>query len=81
MLARGSRSLGLTLFGEPGIARHPLDFCAGLAAQSALLARARAALPGAGDWLHARRSLFGQPDDALLVHEVFHPLLAEVTPS
>ncbi len=81
VLARGSRSLGLTLFGEPGIARHPLNFCAGLAAQSALLARARAALPGAGDWLHARRSLFGQPDDALLVHEVFHPLLAEVTPS
>src|SRR5574343_1548886 len=81
VLARGSRSLGLTLFGEPGIARHPLNFCAGLAAQTALMARARAALPGAGDWLHARRSLFGQPDDALLVHEVFHPLLAEVTPS
>lgn len=79
VLARGSRSLGLTLFGEPGIARHPLDFCAGSAADLALLAHARAALPGAGNWLHARRSLFGPLDDALLVHEVFHPLLAEVT--
>lgn len=81
VLARGSRSLGLTLFADPGMLRHPLQFITGQPARLALLAQAQQACwPGLAGPLAARRSLFGALDDALLVHEVFHPDLVTVSP-
>lgn len=81
VLARGSRSLGLTLFADSGMLRHPLQFIAGQPAQLALLAQAQhACWPDLSGPLAARRSLFGAVNDALLVHEVFHPDLVTVSP-
>ncbi len=81
VLARGSRSLGLTLFADSGMLRHPLQFIAGQPAQLALLAQAQQACwPDLSGPLAARRSLFGAVNDALLVHEVFHPDLVTVSP-
>lgn len=72
ILARGSRSLGLTLFGGlPGLGREALQF----ATLDATHPLAMLAQPHTGDGQAARRCRFTLAGSPLLVCEVFLPAL------
>lgn len=76
----GERSLGTTLFGDPQVARGPMQF-ARLGPRHPLAQRARAAVGadwGDGCTLFARRCRYSRKNGALLVTEVFLPALAEL---
>ena len=75
--ALGERSLGTTLFGDPGVVRGALQY-ARLRPGHPLLQRARAAVAsGAADGvLFARRCLYRRKGGLLLVTEVFLPHIA-----
>lgn len=77
----GSRSLGAALFGDPRIARGPLQH-ARLAAGHPLARRALAALSlrESGLTLHARRCLYRRRGGVLLVTELFLPAIAQLAP-
>ena len=83
--ALGERSLGTTLFGDPMVARGPLEY-ARLRASHPLARRARAALSGEGiavpeeQMLYARRCLYRRRQGTLLVTEVFLPRVAALVP-
>jgi chorismate--pyruvate lyase len=83
--ALGERSLGTTLFGDPMVARGPLEY-ARLRASHPLARRARAALSGQGmaipeeQILYARRCLYRRRRGTLLVTEVFLPRVAALVP-
>lgn len=83
--ALGDRSLGTTLFGDPLVARGPLEY-ARLRASHPLARRARAALAAQGiaipaeRLLYARRCLYRRRQGTLLVTEVFLPRVAALVP-
>ncbi|GGY63049.1 chorismate--pyruvate lyase family protein [Pseudoduganella albidiflava] len=83
--ALGERSLGTTLFGDPMVARGPLEY-ARLRGSHPLARRARAALAGQGIavpdelLLYARRCLYRRRQGTLLVTEVFLPQVAALVP-
>ncbi len=83
--ALGDRSLGTTLFGDPMVARGPLEY-ARLRGSHPLARRARAALSANGialpdeRLLYARRCLYRRRQGTLLVTEVFLPLVAALVP-
>lgn len=78
ILERGSRSLGLTLFGDlPQLRRGTLDF-AELHAGHPLFALAQAHDPYASSRYLARRCLFELDGQRLLVCEIFLPELEQL---
>lgn len=77
----GERSLGTTLFGDPRVARGPLQF-ARLHPAHPLARRAGLAIGAAtpDDYLYARRCLFRRKKGLLLVTEVFLPAVTQLAP-
>ncbi|TWI64195.1 chorismate lyase [Pseudoduganella lurida] len=84
--ALGERSLGTTLFGDPLVARGPLEY-ARLGASHPLARRARAAMLAQGlrvpeeRLLYARRCLYRRRQGTLLVTEVFLPQVQALVPA
>jgi chorismate--pyruvate lyase len=83
--ALGDRSLGTTLFGDPMVARGPLEY-ARLRDSHPLARRARTALAAQGiaipaeRLLYARRCLYRRRQGTLLVTEVFLPRVVALVP-
>ena len=78
VLGRGRRSLGLTLFTDAAITRRPLQWAT--LSTSPLAQAARLHFASAAPCLLGRRAGFVLHGETLLVHEVFHPDLALLSP-